>query len=442
MKGLVLAFWLMGVGLASAAPAAGVFPYRHDQRTLANGLKVIVIPMDSPGVVAYWSIVRTGSRDEVEAGKTGFAHFFEHMMFRGTKRHPGPVYDRIVTGLGADANAFTTDDLTAYHLKFSKDDLETVFDIESDRFANLHYDEAAFQTEAGAVYGEYRKSVTQPFFMLEETLRQTAFDRHTYKHTTMGFEADVKAMPKGYQFSRAFHDRFYRPENVVLLVVGDVRPAAVFALAEKHYAGWKRGYVAPKIEPEPPQQRERTAEIRYPGQTLPILDVAYKGDAANPDNPDFAAALVMADLAFGKTSDLVKKLVLREQKAEFVVGSVPMNRDDTLYEIVAMVKKADDIAYVRDEIYRTIERFQTVPVDAAKLDDVKRHNKYAFLMGLDSPERVAEATSRFIALSGGVEMVDRLYGAMDRVTSDDVRRAANKFFRPERRTVVVLKGAP
>ena len=105
--------------------------------------------------------------------------------------------------------------------------------IESDRFQNLSYDKPAFQTEAGAVYGEYRKDVTSPFMVLEEKLLDKAFDKHTYKHTTMGFEADVKAMPEGYDYSLSFFKRFYRPENVVILITGDVQPKAAFALIEK-----------------------------------------------------------------------------------------------------------------------------------------------------------------------------------------------------------------
>ena len=433
---------LAGVGLAAAASAGTIFPYKYHRETLSNGLTVIVIPMESPGLVAYWSVVRTGSRDEVEPGRSGYAHFFEHMMFRGTKKYPGPIYDKIVTGLGADANAYTTDDYTAYHLEFAKEDLEKVIEIESDRFQNLDYAEAAFQTEAGAVYGEYRKSQTQPFFLLDEKLRDTAYDVHTYKHTTMGFEADVKAMPQGYQYSRSFFHRFYRPENCVLLIVGDVDPPGAIGLVRKYYGGWERGYVPPKVKPEPPQEGQRKGEVAYPGQTLPILDVGYKGDPLDPDNRDFVAALVLGELAFGKTSELYKKLVIRQQKVEFLLPSFPINRDAPLLEIVAMVKKAEDVAYVRDEIYRTLEEFQTKPVDGGRLEGVKRHNKYAFLMDLDSPGSVAGGLARFVALSGGIEVVDRLYAAIDRVTPQDIAHAAQKYFDPKRRTVVVLKGTP
>ena len=152
--------------------------------------------MPSEGLVSYWSIVRTGSRDEVEPGVTGFAHFFEHMMFRGSERFPGPVYDGIVNKMGADANAFTTDDFTAYHLGITRVDLPRVIEIEADRFQNLAYGEPEFKTESGAVYGEYRKGRTSPFEVMFEAVQDAAFDAHTYKHTTIGFEADIRAMPR------------------------------------------------------------------------------------------------------------------------------------------------------------------------------------------------------------------------------------------------------
>ena len=267
---------------AAGASAENVFPYRYQTQTLPNGLRVIFIPMSGSGLVSYWSVVRTGSRDEIEPGRSGYAHFFEHMMFRGTKKYPGPVYDRIINGMGADSNAFTSEDFTAFHMTFAKDDLAKVIELEADRFQNLHYERPAFQTEAGAVYGEYRKDQTEPAFMLEEKLRDTAFDRHTYKHTTMGFEADVKNMPQGYEYSQTFFQRFYRPENVVLLVVGDFDPAAALKLIQEYYGPWKPGYKAAEIKPEPAPSGERKAEVTYPGQTLPILDLAYRGDALRP----------------------------------------------------------------------------------------------------------------------------------------------------------------
>ncbi len=142
---------------AGTIMAQKVFPYETNTSILDNGMKVILIPMESPGLVSYYTVVRTGSRDEWEPGKSGFAHFFEHMMFRGTEKYPGPVYDSIITSLGADANAFTDDDLTVYHLNFAVSDLDKIMELESDRFQNLKYSEEQFKTESGAIYGEFRK---------------------------------------------------------------------------------------------------------------------------------------------------------------------------------------------------------------------------------------------------------------------------------------------
>ncbi len=436
---LLAAACLLGAA-ASATDAPRVFPYRSEKHTLPNGLTAILIPMESPSLVAYYSVVRTGSRDEVEEGKSGFAHFFEHMMFRGTKKYPAATYEAILTKMGSSHNAYTTDDLTAYHLKFDKADLEQVIDLESDRFQNLSYSEQVFMTEAGAVYGEYRKNISSPFSLLNEKMQDVAYDVHTYKHTTIGFERDIKAMPQQFDYSLSFFRRFYRPENVVLVVAGDIDAKATLALIQKYYSGWQKGYSAPPIKPEPPQKAERTAEISYPGKTLPIIDIAYKGDAFDPKNKDYVAALLLQELAFGETSELRKKLLLKEQKVQSLAASVPMNRDQPLFEIYSMVKKPEDIAYVRDEIYRTLEQFKTTPADATRLRDLKRRNKYGFLMALDTPDAVAGRLARFVALTGDIAVVDALYAQMDAITAEDLMRAAKKYFTPERRTVVVLKG--
>ena len=417
-----------------------IFPYACRTETLPNGLRIIMVPMESPGLVAYYSIVRTGSRDEVEPGKSGFAHFFEHMMFRGTKKYPAGVYDSLITSIGADANAYTTDDYTAFHLNFASEDLPRVIEVESDRFQNLSYERAAFQTEAGAVYGEYRKSITSPFAVLDEKIQDLAYDVHTYKHTTIGFEADIKAMPEQYDYSLSFFQRFYRPDNVVIVIAGDFDESRTLELMTRYYGGWKSGYAAPAVIPEPPQKAERTADVQYPGKTLPILEIAYKGAAFDPDNTDYVASLLLGDLAFGETSDIYKKLYINEQKVEFVQAGIPMNRDVPLFGIYSMVKSEKDISYVREEVYKAIKEFQTTPVSDKRLNDLKRRQKYGFLMHLDTPDHVAGGVARIVALTGGVESINRLYTKMGTITPQDIMSAAKKYFVPEQRTVVVVKG--
>jgi zinc protease len=145
--------------------------------------------------------VQTGSRNEVEPGHTGFAHLFEHLMFRGTEKYPPEKYEEVLKHAGAASNAFTTDDFTAYHTTFSKEDLEAILMMEADRFQHLKYGEPQFKTESLAVLGEYNKNSADPANKLFEVLQDTAYDRHTYKHTTMGFLKDIQDMPNQYDYS-------------------------------------------------------------------------------------------------------------------------------------------------------------------------------------------------------------------------------------------------
>ena len=178
-------------------------------RELENGLKVIVLKTDYPGVVSLQIPVQTGSRNEVEPGKSGFAHFFEHMMFRGTENYSQEQYGAMLKEVGADQNAYTTDDYTNYHVTFINEDLERMLMLEADRFQNLKYSEAQFKTEALAVKGEYLKNSASPFSKLFETVRKNAFKEHTYRHTTMGFLEDIEDMPNQLEYSYEFFDRWY-----------------------------------------------------------------------------------------------------------------------------------------------------------------------------------------------------------------------------------------
>jgi len=433
---------LIGLLLLLAAPPswAGVFPYTYESNTLDNGLKAILIPMPGTGLASFYSVVRTGSRDEVEPGHTGFAHFFEHMMFRGTEKYPGPVYDRIVTSLGASGNAYTTDDYTCYYMTVAAADLEKVVELEADRFQNLSYKEPEFQTEAGAVYGEYRKNRTQPFSVMFEAIQDRAFDVHTYKHTTIGFEKDIAAMPTMYDYSKSFFKRFYRPENAVLIVTGDFDAKAVMALIRQHYGNWKKGYQAPAVQAEPEQQGERSVEVAYQGRTLPMVTVAWKGLGFDPSSKELAAAALLADLTFGETSPLYRELVLEKRMAQRLFPGFRLSRDPGLWAVSAMVAGEQNVEAVKTAIDQAVARMQETPPSAEDLEGLKRRQRYSFVMGMDTPDRVASGLARFVALSGGIESVEALFTAMELVTPEDIRAVARKYLTPARRTVAVLKG--
>jgi zinc protease len=425
----------------TASASGKVFPYEVHQHELDNGLKVFFIPMPSQGLSAYWSIVRTGSRDEVEPGVTGFAHFFEHMMFRGTEKLPGPEYDRIVNGMGADANAYTTDDYTAYHLGMASADLPTVVKIEADRFANLKYDEAQFKTESGAVYGEYRKGRTSPFEVLFEALQNAAFDKHTYKHTTIGFEADIAAMPGKYEYSKGFFQRFYRPENVCIVVAGDFDEQALLGQIEQNYASWKPGYKAPEVPAEPEQTAQRRIDVPFEGQTLPILTIAFKGERLLPTDRKMVAGSLIGELVFGETSPIYRKLVLQEQRVEALFQGFGDSRDPGLWSVFAMVKDPADVAAVEGELWSAIDTLRRDGTTPEQLDAIRSRLKYAFLSSLTTPSSVCENLARLVAITGGLDVVEQMYTTLDQVTPADVQAAADTWLRPERSTVAVLHGA-
>jgi zinc protease len=368
---------------ASAAPAApppgstsggGVaFPFPVKEKTLPNGLRVYVVGFDSPGLVAYYSVVRTGSRNEVEAGKSGFAHFFEHMMFHGTEKYTLDAYNGVIKQMGADSNAFTSDDLTVYHILAGKQALPKIVEIESDRFQHLTYQQADFQKEARAVLGEYNKNASNPMEKMVETLYDHAFTTHTYKHTTMGFLKDIENMPNEMAYSRQFFDRFYRPENVVLLVVGDADPAEVFKLVEASYGGWKAGSAHPAIPLEPPQKKEQRAELVWPSATLPMLIEGYHTPGFSTTNVDLPTLDVLAELLFAERAPLYKKLVITEQKVESMSGSNDAHVDPNLFTVFARIKKPAEVGYVEKSIHDEMARIAKDGVDDATLRDVLSH---------------------------------------------------------------------
>ncbi len=416
-----------------------VFPFPIQEKVLENGLRIVAVPFDSPGVVAYWTVVRAGSRNEVEPGKSGFAHFFEHMMFRGTERYPTERYNAILKELGADHNAFTSDDLTAYHILAPSPALETLMTLESDRFMNLKYSEEAFKKEAGAILGEYNKSASSPFQTLHEKLRDLAFTKHTYKHTTIGFLKDIEEMPNQYEYSRVFFDRFYRPENCILMVVGDVDPRKLFDLSARYYGSWKKGDYRPAIPAEPRQEEPRRAEVSWPNPTEPYLFLGYHVPAFSTKEPDMPALDLVSQLLFSEAAPLYQRLVVEEQEVDILSGGAPDHRDPYLFTVLARVKKANRVPYVEETIAAAFKELRDKPVDATRLERVKSHVKYAYAMSLDTAGGVAQSLAHYLALTGSTDTVNQLYALYDRVTPAEIQAAARRHLVPSGTTVVLLR---
>src|SRR5688500_7312744 len=364
---------------AQAAASRDIIPFKATERTLPNGLKVIIVPTGFPNIVSLQIPVQTGSRNEVEPGKSGFAHFFEHIMFRGTKNATQEEMSRLLTKAGARENAYTTDDFTNYYITFAKEDLEAMLALQADRFQNLEYPEAVFKTEARAVLGEYNKNSANPTSKLFEAIRDSAFSTHTYKHTTMGFIKDIEDMPNQFEYSKEFFKRWYRPEYTTIIVAGDVTPAEVMPLIEKHWGKWERGSYKAEIPQEGAGTGPKYTHVNWTSPTLPYLAVSFRNPAFSETNNDNAALDFVATLWFGPTSDIYKKLVQREQKVDGFSAGNTSKAEPELFTIIASLKKTEDPVYVRDEILKTVAQAKATLVSAEQLAETKSNARYSFV---------------------------------------------------------------
>jgi zinc protease len=421
---------------AAESDAAPVFPYPIKKTVLDNGLTILTVPFDSPGTFSYYTIVRTGSRNEVEEGLSGFAHFFEHMMFRGTPTYSTEAYNEKLKEFGVDSNAFTTDDWTCYHLTASVAALPVVIELEADRFQNLSYDRAGFQKEARAVLGEYNKIASSPMLPLEEKLQDLAYDTHTYEHTTIGFLKDIVDMPNQYEYSLKFFKRWYRPDNCIVLVVGDVDHEGVVQLARRQYAGWKPGVAEIEIPQEPPQREERRAHLSWEGATLPYLYIGYHVPEFDPHSKDIAALDVLAEALFSPTSPLYRKLVLEQGKVEAIMAGATFRRDPTLFTILVRLRDAKDFDLIEREIYQTLEEASKQAIEASRLEDIKSHLRYSFAP--DTTDEVARSLGTYLELTGDPQALNQMYATYARVTPEDVQRVSGKYFDKTNRSVVTL----
>jgi zinc protease len=438
--------YLLALSVNSALagdPAAdqAAFPYPIETRTLANGLTAHVVPMPSPGVAAVYVWMTVGSRDEIDAGRTGFAHFFEHLFFYGTPTLGGKDREQVLVRLGADENAYTWNDETVYHAVIAADRVDEYLAIQADGFMHLTLTDADVRREAGAVYGEYRKGSSSPDQKLYETLWDTAFDVHTYGHDTIGWEADIQAMPTAYEYAMAFHSKLYRPENARVLVVGDVKPDVVFAEIEKDFAPWQKGTEArPVIPVEPPQKGLRTANVDWPSPTGAKLALGWKVPGNVPSDGDNAALALLAEMLFADTGALHKRLVTDDKLVYEVSGSGNWFVDPGLFMANATLKETADLARVRDAIKEEAVKFGAFS-DAALLDRTRERMRNLKLLEIDDPDETANALG-FLMRRGGTDAWNTWDASLRKVTPADVARVCQQYLVDDGLTVITLTPPP
>jgi zinc protease len=429
------------LSIPAAIHSAQIFPYEYKVEKLENGLTVVSIPLDNPHIISYYTIVRSGSRNEIEPGKSGFAHFFEHMMFKGTKDVPTEAYNDFLTELGAGTNGYTTDDYTCYFVVFAgRENLESVVKIEADRFINLYYNEEMLKTEAPVIEGEYYASVSNPSRRINEALRDTAFEKHSYKHTTLGYLKDILDMPNQFEYSQLYQKRFYAPDNSILLVAGDFDHDQLMEHVKKYYSPWQKSNYTLVTPEEPAQTNQKRTHYDWPSPTLPRLAIGFHGPAYSNDQIDMAAMDLLAAVAFSTSSPLYQRLVIEEQVCQSFYAGFSDHRDPYLLTFNAVLRQEKDLNYVEEEIFKELEKLKNEPVDAEALARVKSNQKYSFANSLGTTDGIAGTLAHFINLTGDPGTVNKLFDMYDSITPEDIQEMTKKYFKEMTSTVVTLTG--
>jgi len=429
---VVLSLAAVDAGAGSAAPAEAA---KIESRTLANGLKVVVWPdHDIPNVAMYlW--FRVGSRNEYP-GITGISHFFEHMMFNGTRTRAPGEFDRIMEGNGGRNNAYTSSDVTVYQDWFPRSALELVFDLESDRLANLAFDPKVIESERGVVYSERRLRVEDSNDgFLGEQVQATAFVAHPYQIPTIGWPADIQSWK--IEDLQKFFKTNYAPNNCTLILVGDVSAEEGFALAKKYLEPIPRQEPPPPVRTvEPEQLGEKRVYVERNALT-PLLYLAYKSPAANdPQGP--AINLLVSILTEGDSSRLHRLLVEEKKLAIEVGGSFQEGFDPGLTWLTLTLPEGADVAAVEKVLDGALSQVVSQGVTEAELTRAKNLYASSFWKQLATINGKASLLGSFDVFEGDYKKMFDSPATYEKVTREDVQKAAALVFQKNHRTVGVL----
>ncbi|HUP46513.1 MAG TPA: pitrilysin family protein [Thermoanaerobaculia bacterium] len=439
------------IGLALAPMAQAQFlPYPVHKRTLANGLDVVVIETpEFRDVLSFNTLIMAGSGRESEKGRSGLAHLFEHIMFRHDHDTP-KAYQPAMEEMGAFNNAYTWYDVTFYHPLTFTSNLEELVALEGSRFRDLRYSEQVFRTEAGAVHGEYRRIASDPGLRLEEILSDLMYGpRHGYGHSTIGYLDDVKDMPNAYRSAVAFYNTYYRPNNAVVVVAGDVKPEEVFGLVEKHYGTWERRPLPEQPGPGPVSGPKTRHEV-WPADVPPRVVVAYQVPKFVPGSTEGAVIQVVSELMGGETAPLYRKLRFEEQVAtQLFVDNFsavgfdprPLSTDVTVAEEKYGQQGRELLNRIGADVATAFEgmsSFSSQPGGAQRLEAIKSQLRYDILSSLNSPANIAESFATYYRFTRDPEVFDKMAAAIARLTPADVEAFARANFRPDRRVTITL----
>jgi zinc protease len=432
----------MAVLLAPTTQAA-VRPPRLDytMTTLPNGLKVVFLEDHSTPIVHLQLWYHVGSKNE-RPGRTGFAHFFEHMMFKGSKNVEAEGHPSYISSVGGQSNAFTNEDATVFWETVPSQYLPLILWLEADRMASLKIDERAFKNEREVVKEERRMRIeNQPYGRLQEIIADQAFAVHPYKHPVIGSMKDLDSA--SVDDVRGFFQTYYVPNNATAVLVGDFDSKEALALVTQ-YLGRVPASDKPvprDIPKEPPQTKEKRVTL-HDEWPLPAVVVAHHITFdGNPDSyPLHIASKILSD---GQSSRIYRKLVYEKGIALAAFGGGNIIEDPNLFFAVAIVQPGHTTEEASAALIAELDKLRDAPVSAAELQQAKNQFARDYILGRETNQSKAEQLGHAVVIHNDIKTADDEFEIFQNLTVADVQRVAKTYFTPENRTVITIlpKGA-
>lgn len=403
--------------------------------TLDNGMKIMVLEdasIPNANMYLFWKV---GSRNEVP-GITGISHFFEHMMFNGSKKYGPKMFDRTMEAAGGANNAYTTEDMTVYTDWFPANALETMFDLEADRIANLDINQAMVDSERGVVQSERSTGLENSNWnALEGEIKGVAFLAHPYSWSVIGHESDIAAW--SLEDLVQYHKTYYAPNNAVVVIAGDVKLAQVKALADKYFAPIP-AQTPPKairtVEPE--QKGERRTFVQKASVSTPNVMLAYHIPAAT--HADFYALdLLSSILSQGNSSRLYQSLVDKQVALE-AQTHMPMSVDPNLFYVMGVATPEVKASTLEHALIEQIDAIAAQGITQQELDKVKNIKLMDFYRSMETINGKANTIGTYEMYFGSYDKLFNAPEAYNKVTPADIQRVAQTYLRKSNRTVAVL----
>lgn len=420
---------------ASSFAQIKVAPLDIKERTLANGLKVVSLRDNSSPTVAIHVWYDVGGKNDPQ-GKSGFAHMFEHMMFKSTRNMPNEKMDRLTEDVGGFNNASTWDDYTNYYEVVPSNYLETLLWAEADRMVNLNVDEANFSSERDVVKEEFRQSVlAQPYGQFFENIGRLSYSAHPYKRGVIGNLAELDAATPA--DAKAFYDTFYRPDNAYLIVVGDFDQKQFDSWTDKYFGAIaKPSGSIPRVTVTEPA---RTKEVRHvtTGQNVPFPAVAITYLAPKSSDADILPLLIASNiLSAGESSRLYQSLVYKQQIAQEASLTLDNKVDGGLAYLFAIGSEGASAEALEKSLLTELKLIQTRGVTAKELAKAKNQLVAKEIEDREDNDGKAIAIENAIAYQHDPKKVNTTVARLQAVTAADIKRVMNKYFTDTNRVVI------